>query len=102
MLFRSSISGIDPTVSSTFRSQDTMSNETQGLPVLDRSLEHLGAHDQPLMATRLVILKGISDVQKGLDPKHIIRDPAQNDMVYIRGQDEMELFAAEREAIAPR
>ena len=30
-----------PTKSATFRSQDTMANETQGFPVMDRSLEHL-------------------------------------------------------------
>jgi hypothetical protein len=69
-----------------------MANETQGFPVMDRSLEHLGAHDQPLTATRLSILKGIADVQKGLDPKHIIRDPALNEVVYIRGNDPQEFF----------
>jgi hypothetical protein len=86
------ISGIDPTKSATFRAQDTMANETQGFPVMDRSLEHLGAHDQPLTITRLSILKGIADVQKGLDPKHIIRDPEENEIVYIRGNDPQEYF----------
>lgn len=90
-----SITGIDPTKSATFRSQDTMANETQGFPVMDRSLEHLGAHDQPLSATRLTILKAISDVQKGQDPKHVIRDPAQNEIVYIRGNDPQEYFNAD-------
>ena len=95
-----SITGIDPTKSATFRSQDTMANETQGFPVMDRSLEHLGAHDQPLTATRLTILKAIADVQKGLDPKHIIRDPAQNEIVYIRGNDPQEYFNADRDQLA--
>ena len=95
-----SITGIDPTKSATFRSQDTMANETQGFPVMDRSLEHLGAHDQPLTATRLSILKGIADVQKGLDPKHIIRDPALNEMVYIRGNDPQEYFNADLSELA--
>jgi hypothetical protein len=72
-----------------------MANETQGFPVMDRSLEHLGAHDQPLTATRLTILKAISDVQKGLDPKHIIRDSAENEIVYIRGNDPQEYFNAD-------
>lgn len=95
-----SISGIDPTVPATFRSQDTMSNETQGFPVVDRSLEHLGAHDKILTAMRMMILKGIADVQKGLDPKHIIRDPEQNKIVYLRGTDELEYFPAERAQFA--
>jgi hypothetical protein len=47
---------------------------------------------------RLVMLKGIADVQKGLDPRHTIRDPELNDIVYVRGDDEMERFRAEREA----
>ena len=95
-----SISGIDPLVPATFRSQDTMANETQGFPVMDRSLERLGAHDKPLTAMRMMIIKAIADVQKGLDPKHIIRDPAQNEIVYIRGNDPMEYFNADIEQAA--
>jgi 5,5'-dehydrodivanillate O-demethylase oxygenase subunit len=94
------ITGITPTTPGTFRAQDTMANETQGLPFLDRSLEHLGAHDRVLMAMRLMIAKGISDVEKGLDPKHVIRDPAQNEMVYVRGPEPLEHFLAERQALA--
>jgi phenylpropionate dioxygenase-like ring-hydroxylating dioxygenase large terminal subunit len=90
------ISGIDPSTAPTFRAQDTMANETQGFPFMDRSLEHLGAHDFILTAMRMMMLKGIADVEKGLDPKHIIRDPAQNEMVFIRGDDELEMFTAER------
>jgi len=97
-----SISGIDPQLSSTFRSQDTMSNETQGTPYMDRSREHLGAHDYPLTMTRMVILKAIADVQKGLDPKHIFRDPSQNEIVYIRGNDPQELFDHELAALGAR
>ena len=93
-----SISGIDPTKYALFRAQDTMANETQGIPALDRSKEHLGAHDHILTALRMMILKGISDVEKGEDPKHILRDPAQNEIVFIRGQDELERFQREKEA----
>lgn len=92
-----SISGIDPTVGATFRSQDTMANETQGLPYMDRRMEHLGAHDRPLTMTRMIILKAIADVQKGLDPKHVIRDPAENQIVYVRGDDPQECFNADSE-----
>jgi 5,5'-dehydrodivanillate O-demethylase len=95
-----SISGIDPSNQSTFRAQDTMANETQGLPYLDRTREHLGAHDTVLMALRMMILKGIADVQNGVDPKHVIRDPELNEVVYVRGDEPMEYFAAERAAMA--
>jgi phthalate 4,5-dioxygenase len=91
-----SISGIDPTTAPTFRAQDTMANETQGFPALDRTREHLGAHDFILTAMRMMMLKGISDVEKGLDPKHVIRDTELNDMVYIRGGDDLERFQRER------
>jgi len=96
-----SISGVSPRPHESFRAQDTLANQTQGMPIVDRSLEHLGAHDQPLTAMRMMILKGISDVQKGLDPKHIIRDPERNEIVYVRGTpegaDPLEYFARERE-----
>ena len=98
-----SISGISPRPHEHFRAQDTLANQTQGLPIVDRSVEHLGAHDQPLVAMRMMILKGISDVQKGLDPRHIIRDPEENKIVYVRGTpegaDPLEYFTREREAL---
>jgi hypothetical protein len=98
-----SISGVSPTPHESFRAQDTLANQTQGMPIVDRSVEHLGAHDQPLVAMRMMMLKGIADVQKGLDPKHIIRDPADNEMVYVRGTaegaDPREYFAIEREVV---
>jgi phthalate 4,5-dioxygenase len=87
-----SISGQDPLVPATFRASDTMANQTQGYPYMDREKERLGAHDGPLTMMRLIILKAIADVQKGLDPKHIFRDPEENEIVYIRGNDPMEYF----------
>ena len=74
-----------------------MANETQGSPYMDRSREHLGAHDHILSAMRMMILKGIADVQQGHDPKHILRDSSQNETYYIRGADDLERFTAERE-----
>lgn len=88
------ISGIPTNAPGTaikgFLAQDSMVNETQG-PIVDRTREHLGAHDSVLTAMRMMILKGIADVEKGLDPKHIIRDPAKNEIVYIRGVEAAEL-----------
>jgi hypothetical protein len=46
---------------------------------------------------RMMMLKGISDVEKGLDPKHLIRDEELNDVIYIRGADALERFTAERD-----
>ncbi|HEY3118792.1 MAG TPA: Rieske 2Fe-2S domain-containing protein [Chloroflexota bacterium] len=97
-----SISGIDPSTAETFRAQDTMANETQGYPYMDRSREHLGAHDHIQTAMRMMILKGISDVQNGVDPKHILRDSEQNDVFYIRGADALEQFTNEREVAGAR
>ncbi|MPZ13703.1 MAG: hypothetical protein GEU73_04655 [Chloroflexi bacterium] len=94
-----SISGIPPTPRGYFRAQDTMATETQGFPVVDRTTEHLGAHDFILTAMRMMILMGISDVRNGLDPKHVIRDPQENGIVCIRGEDPLEFFRAEREAL---
>ena len=73
-----------------FLCQDSMANETQGA-IVDRTREHLGAQDPVLMAMRLMMLKAVADAEKGLDPKHILRDPAQNAVVYIRGMEAVEL-----------
>ncbi len=66
-----------------FLCQDSMVNETQG-PLVDRTKERLGTHDGVLVAMRFMLLKAIDDVRQGHDPKHILRDPAQNDMIYVR------------------
>jgi len=68
---------------------------------VDRTEEHLGAHDFILTAMRMMILKGISDVQNGIDPKHVIRDAELNDIVFVRGTpedgtDDLEMFSTER------
>lgn len=73
-----------------FLVQDNMVNETQG-PIVDRREEHLGMLDKVLTAMRVMCRLAIEDVEKGRDPKHIIRDPAKNEMVAIAGTDELEL-----------
>jgi nitrite reductase/ring-hydroxylating ferredoxin subunit len=72
-----------------FLVQDNMVNESQG-PIVDRSQERLGAHDTVLAANRAIYLKALKDLEQGRDPKHIIRDPAQNAIVYIAGAGELE------------
>jgi hypothetical protein len=73
-----------------FLVQDSMVNETQG-PMMDRSKEHLGSLDKIFMAIRAMYLVAIQEVKSGRDPKHIIREPRENDMVYLRGSDPLEL-----------
>ena len=72
-----------------FLAQDSMVNETQGL-IVDRTKEHLGLHDKVLAAMRVMYLVAIDDVRQGRDPKHIIRDKNQNELVCVRGTDDLE------------
>jgi nitrite reductase/ring-hydroxylating ferredoxin subunit len=72
-----------------FGNQDVLVNESQG-DVCDRTLERIGAHDYVLTAMRRMMVQAIKDVQEGRDPKHVIRDPEENDIVYIRGEDALE------------
>jgi hypothetical protein len=65
-------------------------NETQG-DVVDRVQEHLTPHDHVLVLMRKIYFQALADVKAGRDPKHIIRDPAQNGMVYVRGSEQLEL-----------
>jgi phthalate 4,5-dioxygenase len=72
-----------------FLCQDSMVNESQGI-IVDRTTERMSAHDHVLAAMRLMLLKATKDVKEGRDPKHIIRDPAENTIVYIRGREAIE------------
>ena len=73
-----------------FLVQDNMVNEGQG-EIADRAQEHLGAHDKVLTAMRVMMLVAIEEMRKGRDPKHIIRDPAENQVVYVGGKEELEI-----------
>jgi phenylpropionate dioxygenase-like ring-hydroxylating dioxygenase large terminal subunit len=70
--------------------QDSMANETQG-PIVDRTREHLGAFDEVLIDMRQMILEAIDAVAADRDPRHILRDPEDNEVVYLRGDGAMEL-----------
>jgi len=65
-----------------FLAQDNMVNESQGT-IVERTREHLGSHDKVLTAMRVMLLVAIENVRKGRDPKHVIRDPVKNEIVYI-------------------
>ncbi len=67
-----------------------MVNETQG-PVVDRTTEHLTSHDHVLVLMRKIYFQALAAVRDGRDPKHVIRDPGRNALVYIRGTEVPEL-----------
>jgi phthalate 4,5-dioxygenase len=72
-----------------FLVQDNMVNETQGA-IVDRTQEHLGAHDHVLTRMRRILLSAIEDVAGGRDPKHVFREPPESGFVCIAGSDPVE------------
>jgi phthalate 4,5-dioxygenase len=56
-----------------FQDQDRFATESQG-KILDRSREHLGVTDRPVLLMRKYLLKAIDDVQAGRDPLLVSRD----------------------------
>ena len=65
-----------------FMAHDSFASETQG-PIHDRTREHLGTTDKFIAAARRQILEGIQDVADGREPRHSIRDAADNDLSHI-------------------
>ncbi len=67
-------------ISKEVQAQDHMAWETQG-PISDRTNERLGTADGGIVMLRELMFQEIDKVQKGLDPKGVIRDPAQDKMI---------------------
>ena len=63
--------------------QDGCATETMG-PIYDRTKEHLGYGDKTIIALRRMLLDAVRAVQRGADPPHIVKDPAQNDFTRLR------------------
>jgi phthalate 4,5-dioxygenase len=61
----------------SFPVHDTWAVESLG-PILDRTQEHLGYEDKSVIVMRQIMLRAVRDVQEGLDPPHVIRDPEAN------------------------
>jgi phenylpropionate dioxygenase-like ring-hydroxylating dioxygenase large terminal subunit len=55
-----------------FYDHDTFAVETQGR-IMDRSNEHLGTTDRPVILMRRQLLKAIDDVRRGIDPMFVER-----------------------------
>jgi hypothetical protein len=72
-----------------FLCQDSMVNESQGA-VVDRTQEHLASSDRSIVAMRNIYLQAVADVASGRDPKHILREPRPDAVVYIGGTDQLE------------
>jgi phenylpropionate dioxygenase-like ring-hydroxylating dioxygenase large terminal subunit len=62
---------------SWFPVHDAFATESQG-PIQDRTREHLATSDKAIIAARKLLLKAINDLEEGLEPQHVIRDPALN------------------------
>jgi len=67
-------------MSKEVQAQDHMAWETQG-PIADRTPERLATSDQGVVMLREMTLREMKRVQQGLDPKGVIRDPAQNRII---------------------
>ena len=62
------------------QAQDHMAWETQG-PIADRTRERLATSDRGVVMLREMMQREIAKVQRGLDPKGVIRDPADNGVI---------------------
>ncbi len=67
-------------ISKEVQAQDHMAWETQG-PISDRTDERLGTADGGIVMLRDMMFQEIEKVEKGLNPKGVIRDPAQDKMI---------------------
>jgi phthalate 4,5-dioxygenase oxygenase subunit len=63
-------------VGTSFQDQDRLAVESQG-PIYDRTFEHLGQADRPMIEQRKLLFQGIADVAEGRAPL-IVRDDAGN------------------------
>jgi 5,5'-dehydrodivanillate O-demethylase len=62
------------------QAQDHMAWETQG-PIADRTRERLATSDRGIVMLREMMMREIARVERGLDPKGVIRDPAENAII---------------------
>lgn len=60
-----------------FAEHDLYATESMGA-ICDRTQEHLGSTDKPIIAARRLLLKMIRKMQQDGEPLHVIRDPGAN------------------------
>jgi hypothetical protein len=68
----------------SFPDQDACVTEGAGL-IQDRSHEHLGANDKCIVASRIMLLKAIRELQQGIDPPLFTRNPLENHDIKLTG-----------------
>jgi len=68
----------------TFFSHDKMAWETQG-SIVDRSKEHLGESDRGIILFRKMLKEQIEIVQRGGEPRGLVRDPEKNKCIELAG-----------------
>ena len=62
--------------------QDSMAWETQGV-VTDRTQERLGVGDEGIILFRKMLKEQIENVQNGLEPIGMVRDPQRNQIIEL-------------------
>ena len=65
-----------------FAEHDLFASESMG-PITDRTQEHLGYTDRPIIAARRLLLRTIRGLQEGSEPLHVLRDPSANRLSHL-------------------
>ncbi len=73
----------DYVMNGDFYPQDKMAWETPG-PIFNREVEHLGASDRGVVLYRKLLREAIEAVRRGEDPMGLIRDPADNEIIFVK------------------
>ncbi|MGH7812132.1 MAG: Rieske 2Fe-2S domain-containing protein [Candidatus Binatia bacterium] len=60
-----------------FLNHDACATESMG-PIFDRSKEHVGVSDKAVIAVRKFLLTAIKELQRGIEPPHIVREDRDN------------------------
>ena len=66
-----------------FLNQDACATESMG-PIVNRTVEHLGASDAFIIQVRRCLLRAVKDFQAGKQPPGLIFDPEQNNFAHLR------------------
>jgi len=76
----------DPNINraKSVRWQDTVALGGQG-KIVDRTKEQLGSADRGVLLFRKIWFEQLRAIKEGRDPKGIIRDPATNEYIEIKG-----------------
>lgn len=69
-----------------FNVHDAFASESQG-SISDRTKEHLASSDAGVICARQQLLEAVAAVQRGAEPRGVVRDPAKNDFRHLDGFD---------------